>query len=263
MMTKPVRSIHLPGATVLESLRERASAVLQSWGREWIAGWSAHATALGNLRVTAPVEPREPGDSWEQFGGIWFRCGLAETEELASSITGEPQTTGSGLADDWMRDLVDRAWRSRNEMLSAGLAGRAVDGAPLQVTSALPSGLFEFGSGAVEISCKPLGLDAIADNTVWRTIAPPARARDSNRNRLVPLETALRAHRTNARLDVMLGSVDLELASLSDLRCGDVLNLPSRLDEGITVLCEGRPLTRALLGAVRGRKCIRLLGHQT
>jgi len=260
MTTKPVRPIHLPGATELESLRERAWAALQSWGRDWIAAWPVDPALLGNLRVTAPVST-EAGNSWEQFGGMWFQCGLVQTEQLAGAITGE-LTTGSGVADDWMRDLVDRAWRSRNEALNAGLVSNAVAAAELQVTSVLPSSLFELGSGAVEISCRPLGLHAIADNSVWRAIPPPARGRQHSRARLVPLEGALHGTCSKARLEVMLGAVDIELASLSDLRRGDVLSLPSRLDGGVDVLCEGKPLTQALLGAVRGHKCVRLLGHQ-
>ena len=259
MTTKPVRPIYVPGATALESLRERAWTALQSWGRDWIASWLADPARHGNLRVTAPVR-KEAGKSWEQFGSMWFQCGLAETEQLVNAITGE-LTTGSGIGDDWMRDLVDRAWRSRNEALSAALVSHAVAGAELQVTSELPSSLFEVGSGAVEIACRPLGLHAIADSAVWRTIAPPALAHRRSRARLVPLEAALGGG-ARTRLEVMLGAVEIELASLSDLRRGDVLNLQSRLDAGIDVLCQGQPMTQALLGAVHGRKCVRLLGHE-
>ncbi len=262
MTTKPVRPIYLPGATALAALRERVWAALQSWGRDWIGGWSADPTLLENLRVAAPGGLAAAVNSWEQSGGLWFRCGRAETERLAGAITGEGELTGTGIADDWMRDLVDRVWRSRNEALSAGLSGSTVAEGKFHVTSVLPSSLFEFGSGAVEISCKPLGLYAIADQSVWRTIAPPARAHQYSRPRLVPLEAALRGARARTRLDVMLGAVDIELASLSDLRRGDVLNLTSRLDTGIAVLCAGKPLTQALLGTVGGRKCVRLLGHQ-
>jgi flagellar motor switch/type III secretory pathway protein FliN len=260
MTTQPVRPIYVPGATALESLQERAWTALQSWGRDWIAGWPADPTRLGSLRVTAPVR-KEAGKSWEQFGSMWFQCGLTESEQLANAITGE-LITGSGIGDDWMRDLVDRAWRSRNEALSGALVSDTVAAAEVQVTSELPSSLFALGSGAVEIACRPLGLHAIADSSVWRTIAPPALAHQHSRPRVGPLEAALRARGTKVRLDVMLGAVEVELAGLSDLRRGDVLNLPSRLDGGIEVLCEGQPLAQAFLGAVRGRKCVRLLGHQ-
>jgi len=260
MTNKPVRPIHVPGSTALESVRERAWTALQSWGRDWIASWLADPARLGNLRVTAPVR-KETGKSWEQLGSMWFQCGLTETEQLANAITGE-LTTGSGIGDDWMRDLVDRAWRSRNEALSGALVSSTVGAVDLRVTSELPSSLFEPGSGAVEIACRPLGLHAIADRSVWRTVAPPTLANQHSRSPLAPLEAALRGGGARARLDVMLGSVEIGLASLSDLRPGDVLTLPSRLDEGIDVLCEGRPLAQAVLGAVHERKCVRLLGHQ-
>jgi flagellar motor switch protein FliM len=43
-----------------------------------------------------------------------------------------------------------------------------------------------------------------------------------------------------------------------DLRCGDVLRLPQRLDQGIAVLCEGKMLAHALLGETQGRKSVQL-----
>lgn len=74
---------------------------------------------------------------------------------------------------------------------------------------------------------------------------------------LTPLDRAVQ--RTRVALDIMLGSVEVELPKLLDLRCGDVLRLPQRLDQRIAVLCAGRPLARAVLGETQGRKCVQLL----
>jgi flagellar motor switch protein FliM len=79
----------------------------------------------------------------------------------------------------------------------------------------------------------------------------------------LPKQTALdqAAARARMRLDAMLGSVEVELPKLLDLRCGDVLRLPLRLDQRICVLCEGIPLAHAALGETQGRKGMQVIAR--
>jgi len=90
-------------------------------------------------------------------------------------------------------------------------------------------------------------------------LPPTERGTVQRRPALIPLDRALR--RGNAQLAVMLGSVEVELPKLMDLRCGDVLRLPQRLDREITVLCGGKVLARAALGERQGRKCVQLASN--
>jgi hypothetical protein len=120
----------------------------------------------------------------------------------------------------------------------------------------LPENLRDFGSGAVQLSCEALGLFAIADRAVWRSVPPSERAAVA-RPALTPVDRA--ASRAAVRLDVMLGSVEVELPKVLDLREGDILRLPQRLDQPLAVVCAGKPLAHAVLGEVHGRRGAQLV----
>jgi flagellar motor switch/type III secretory pathway protein FliN len=122
----------------------------------------------------------------------------------------------------------------------------------------LPASLFEFGAGAVYFSCEQLGLYAIADHSIWRAVPPNDRARTA-RPKLTPVDQAVK--RPTARIDVVLGAVELDLSNMLDLRNGDVLRLPQRLDEGLSVLCEGQLLARGALGERDGRVSVQLISR--
>jgi hypothetical protein len=123
----------------------------------------------------------------------------------------------------------------------------------------LASDLFAFGSGAVQLSCQAIGLHAIADGAVWRSI-PPLCDPPPRLAPLTPLHLA--AKRGKARLEVVLGGVDIELNALMDLRHGDVLRLPLRLDERVSVHSGKRVLAEAQLGEVHGRKGVQVFSLQ-
>jgi len=158
--------------------------------------------------------------------------------------------------DEWTRDIFEQAWHSRNRALCVALSGPPAAQGPAESAATLPAHLFEFGSGAIRLSCEFLGLHAIADSSVWRNVPPLERTRQHSLPRVSVLEIA--ARRANVRLEVLLGAVEIDLPRLLDLRCGDVLSLPTRLDERVAVLCEGRPLAHGLLGAARNNKCVQL-----
>jgi hypothetical protein len=261
-----VRPIHMPGTAALASLRERAHAALSDWALEWASGWPSGGNPMATFRVCSVTGAGQAYDyEYDAVGGdagcVWFRRAGADLTELGCTVVGPQLMPGSVSVDDWIADVVDQARDARNRALVTALLGAAIgERSPVRV-SELPGRLFAVGSGAVELSCDLLGLYAIADGAVWRTVPPTERERLRSLPKLTPLNAAVR--RANARLDVILGSVEVDLPKLLDLRCGDVLRLPQRLDRGITVLCEGKPLGRAALAQLQGRKCVQLLpNHQ-
>jgi len=259
------RPIHLPGTAALALLRERAQAALGEWAREWVSGQPACGNPVENLGLYSVTSAgRAHGDEYEAVGGdagcIWVRRGVADITALGRAVVGAELWPGTGAADDWIADVVDQARAARDRALCSALFGTVVAGLSPARSGELPGHLFAVGSGAVELSCELLGLNAIADAAVWRAVPPTERQQLRSLPRLAPLNVAVR--RAGVRLEVVLGSVEVDLPQLLDLRCGDVLRLSQRLDLGITVLCEGKPLGRAALAQLQGRKCVQLLANQ-
>jgi hypothetical protein len=264
-MIQPVRPIHFPGAAALNLIRERAYAALDVWAREWVRGWGVDAGRVAVLQVQADIDRTcAKGYEYEQVPGeagcIWFRRGGSDRTRLGCAVVGPELMSAAEGADDWIDAVIDEATQARNRALCAALMGASTAGLSPAQTTPLPESLFAVGSGVVELSCDALGLHAIADNAVWRGVPPIERTRRQLRPKLTPLDEATR--RANARLDVRLGDVEIDLLELVELRSGDVLRLPQRLDRGISVLCEGMPLARATLGATHGRKCVQFLLEQ-
>jgi hypothetical protein len=255
-----VRPIHLAGATALESLRERAVAALDAWAREWLTGLGPEGlSGLTDLVVATDARPLQ-AIGYEVLrvgsGAMWFRRSRSDHKQLGCAVVGFDAMTDIPNPDSWIEAVIDQACDDRDRRLCSALMGAPVAGAVLSM-GALPDELFAFGSGAVYLSCELLGLHAIADGTVWRGTPPVERSRQNRRPKVTPLDTAVRS--ATARVEVVLGSVEVELPKVLDLRCGDVLRLPQRLERAITVLCEGRPLARAALGEHQGRKSVQLL----
>jgi flagellar motor switch protein FliM len=113
-------------------------------------------------------------------------------------------------------------------------------------------------SGAVLIDCEALGLLAIADESVWRSL-PPTRRAASDLEPLVPLDRAMRD--SEVSLEAILGGADVDFSRLVDLRCGDVLVLPQRLSEPLTVTYAGAAIAHAGFGQRDGAICIQLSGR--
>lgn len=259
-MSAAVRPIHVPGAAARESLRQRAQAALDAWAREWVSADPGGAQPTMVLQV-CPVHEGDRSRDHERYdalrtetGVIWFRCTHDDRFTFDTAVAGAGLMADGSHADEWIAGVTDDAWGARNHALCSALLG-----SPVRDERTIPpsAGLLALGSGAVELSCEALGLHALADSGVWRSVPPSERAAASPLPKLTPLDRAVQ--RTKVALDIMLGSVEVELPKLLDLRCGDVLLLPQRLDERIGVLFVGRPLARAVLGETQGRKCVQLL----
>lgn len=189
---------------------------------------------------------------------MWIRRSVTDYLNLGRCVVGPELMPRAICGDDWIAGVVDSAWDARNSALCSTLLG-----APSTVLRApeveLPEALFAFGSGAVQLSCDILGLHAIADKAVWRALPVVPRAPAQSLPSLAPLDQA--TQRAVVRLDVVVGDVEVDLPNLLDLHCGDVLRLPQRLDEGMTVLLEGKPLARAVLGRMQDRMCVQVFAN--
>ena len=61
-------------------------------------------------------------------------------------------------------------------------------------------------------------------------------------------------------IQATLGDVEIELPKVMDLCRGDVLRLAVRLDQPLTLACEGKPFAHAALGEAAGRKAVQITG---
>jgi len=254
-MKEPVRPIHLPGAAALESVREHAAAALDEWAREWVVD-DASSMSLRCSGVSVEAQSPDYQLLRAKEGCIWFRRSGTDRERLGHAIVGAARLPDVTRADSWLVAAIDQACNERDRGLCSVLLGSPI-AERISPLSTLPDEVLAFGSGAVQLSCEWLGLYAVVESSVWRKIPPIARDGQRRMPRADTLDTALRGAGT--RLEVMLGSVEVELFKVLDLRHGDVLRLPQRVDQPIAVLCEGRPLARGALGDSGGRKCVQLL----
>ncbi|MET0534971.1 MAG: FliM/FliN family flagellar motor C-terminal domain-containing protein [Steroidobacter sp.] len=262
-MNASVRPIHLPGAQALEWIRERARAALDAWARQWLNGWQENDSRISALRVDTNIgESLSDAHQYQPVrsngGRVWFRDGTSDRTAFGGAVVGSELMLRAGCVDDWIAGVVEHAWQARNDALASELLGAASKSLP--VVSELPDELRSFGSGAVHLDCGPLGLHVIVDRSVWRSVPPSQRAA-----RPLPGLDSLEHSLKNARvrLEITLGSVDVDLANVLDLRRGDVLRMRHRLDQPLTLLCAGKPVAKALLGERQGHKCVRIIAdHQ-
>lgn len=258
MSSDVTRPIILLGETALNSLRLRAEAVLDAWAGDWMT------TLRPRLRAAAAeVSPRPPHDEvfehWAgERGSVWFRCEAEDDALLGRTVVGPGLMTDAGCADDWIAEVVVRARQTRNRALCTALMGEPLAEPSLVPSTELPGSLHSLGSGAVHLSCSALGLSAIAAAEALTCLEPVGPVFQGRvRPALTPLNKALGG--CKARLSVPLGSVEIALDTLLNLHCGDVLRLPQRLGDDLTVYCEGKPLAKAALGEQHGRKGVQLL----
>jgi hypothetical protein len=252
-----VRPVLVLDERVLGAVCEQACAGLAAWGQDWLAGPPPrpHACAAGEA-------PRnETFEHWRgERGSVWIRWEPADDARLVETVAGASALQGQAFADEWIAALVRRARRLRNAALCAALAGGTSSEPAEPATMRLPRALFAGGAGTVRLESQALGLVALVDRAAWQGL--PRIDREAGAPGLplparVPLESAMGGARL--RLDVMLGSVELELPRILQLHAGDVLRLPRRLDEPLVVSCAGRPLAHAVLGERQGRRSVLLL----
>jgi hypothetical protein len=153
------RTPHLPSATALELLRQRAQVALETWIEEWAAG----RPPLAVVAVTTAIDHAEwRGHSCHQLcdpnGGLWIRASATDQTRLLQCIFGPDREGASGELID---EIVNMAALARAEELRAALFGEA--SLPVaELVTQLPAELFASGSSAVQMICNSVGLRAIA-----------------------------------------------------------------------------------------------------
>ncbi|MBB6091179.1 flagellar motor switch/type III secretory pathway protein FliN [Povalibacter uvarum] len=256
-MSAAVRPIHVPGTAALEWLRDRVQSALDAWGREWVNGYTAGSAAVQVSAISHA--PRSLAYEYERVSAktasVWFRSNEAERLAMSCAVLGDELTPLASGTDEWVVGIVDCAWLARNQTLAEALLGRPVLADYPATLTALPDRLFRPLSAAVLIGCEALGLLAIADESVWRSMPPMRRAPD-DLDPLVPLDQAICDSQVS--LEAILGGAEVDLSRLVDLRCGDVLVLPQLLSEPLTVTCADTAIARAGLGQRNGLISIQL-----
>jgi hypothetical protein len=197
-------------------------------------------------------------DEWGgERGHLWFRCERDDMLNLGRSLFGSyPGNEGEFPA--WIEKIILCARDDFRKAISKVLLGDGLVAASRVSSEAMPRSIFQSGSGAVQIVCPESGLYVVADMDIWKNRSLVLAGASS---RALPPLSALEGAliRKTATLEVVLGGVQVELSMLLNLCCGDVLRLPNRLDDSLTVLCEGVPLARAHLGEVRGQVGVQLV----
>lgn len=257
-MSAAVRTIHLPSATALDAIRARIQFALQTWAAQWVRGWQPTDVLAVSLCGASECPTRAHGSRYEPVsaavGTLWLRRGAADCSRMGEAVVGDRLVPNGTYVDDWIGAALASAYAACRQELYRALLN-ADPPAEHAAFDLLPEHLTVLGSGAIHVACERIGIDAFADSAVWRSL-PPQRMALRPRPPLTPLYLAVQRH--DARLDVVLGGVDVEIPMLTDLRCGDVLRLPKRLNESLSVECQGRPVAHAVLGDFQGQKSIQL-----
>jgi len=121
-----------------------------------------------------------------------------------------------------------------------------------------------------------LGFEAVCDlgggpSAIW--IVLPQTALESARARLEEAKVAVRRpdrawlgalhgaiEQTEVVVSADLGRLELSAREVLGMRAGDVLHLPTRGEDPLSICVEGRPLLSGLAGVSRGRNAVRVVG---
>jgi Type III flagellar switch regulator (C-ring) FliN C-term len=266
-MSVEVQDLVVPGDTIFDGLRERVQAALELWSRAWLVDATFQAAvqatvvvATANAADSLPEQPFELVQS-SAPGRLWIRTAPADRSMLARAVMGFEVSLDEHVIDPWVADVSNRAWVTRNDAVCAALLKGPVCLGPEGRAARLSPRLFRFGSGTVQISCDALGLYLLVDADLSRTAAPPSDTTAVSLLNAVRLSEAIRSECVH--LEVLLGTVDLPLPQILDLRCGDVLRVTRRLEERLSVHCAGNPIALAALGQSFGRTAAQLFAsHQ-
>jgi flagellar motor switch/type III secretory pathway protein FliN len=183
---------------------------------------------------------------------VWIRNSVEDRNGLVRSLLGEAHLPVEGANDPWSRAALAQAVEERGHCLARALVGEVV-----ATTDRAPDGeVFDFASGAVQITCEALGLHVVANSGVLQHIPPRPRS-VASRPAPKPLQEA--AHSAPLTLTVVAGSVELDLVRLLDLQVGDVIRLPTRLTDRMPVMLDGQPVAQGSLGRCGEHKAVQLV----
>lgn len=151
-------------------------------------------------------------------------------------------------------DVVDEALDALITGLLAEISGFPVR--PAEPTP-IPDGLFRPGGGAAlcVLTYRDAALKLLLPADALSQAAPP---KPAVRGSLTPLRQALES--VPVKLGVELSRAELTLGYLNTLAIGDVLALPTKVDQALRVLAPGEVrVCDAHLGTAEGRRAIELI----
>jgi flagellar motor switch/type III secretory pathway protein FliN len=238
----------------MRAIELRVLTALAPWGKSWLP----EATQEPQLQVQALGGASQLQGRFTRYsndvGSVWFRADDGDDAALATVLLGTTESRpGPKSVDPVLGRALAQARSARERAIAAVLIGAHADPA-----EAMPgSDLLLFGSGAVVLSSREIGLCAIADACCLRHVPPMESARSSQLSRLRPVETAIR--RAKVELSVSLGEVELELRQMVDLQAGDVIRLPTRLHDELEVCIGEEPVAAARLGLREESRAVQLI----
>lgn len=252
-MSAATRPLVLPGQHALDSLAERLSHALGTW----IERWSSEATAALAVAATA-AEKLPSGAMLEIIGnsGRLWRSNTAD-DQLAfqRAVFGDQVQAADVASDPWALSLLEEATVELDRCLAECLVGGAVS----TVARNPPTDLFAFGAGTIRFTCPHLGLELLADSNALQHVPPRPRAKNEPRPAsLSPLLSCARQATASVTVTVEIGRIELDLSRLLDLQPGDVLRLPTRLTDALTVSIDGHEIAKAALGHLGNHRAVQL-----
>lgn len=255
-MSDQVRALVFPTKESLGSIGQAVEAALEAWGADWIP------RSLIRIHVECVAE-LPSGDSFEHWrsdlGNVWIRSDRSDEAALRTAVLGGASTRAEMPVQDWGDEIVERACGDRNHAVCGALLSDLRPEISSVSSAAIPRSLAGTGSGAVRMSCEAIGLQAIADGAIWHSRTPLEREAVEHQQLVGVAPLAMALGQSSIQIDVLLGAAKVELTKLLNLRNGDVLRLPKKLDESLTVLCEGQAFASAVLGESNGRKSVQLV----
>ncbi len=250
-MSPDVRPLRFVSAHARGAVELRVLSALLAWMHDWIPNGAPEPA----LRVRAELDAAAMAAAADLHatanGRVWFRRSDADDCALAAALLGAAALPKLPT-DPVFAGALAQARRARNRAVAQALVGAHEDA----VESVPDPALRAFGAGALQIECETVGLSLLADGGVLRQV-PPREVGLRSATPAVALERTL----ANApvRVEVDLGSVEIELASLLELGRGDVIRVPTRLTEGALVHIDGAAIGRASLGTHEGRRAVQLV----
>lgn len=223
----------------------------QAWARDWGLDAAAGEAPLACSEAAAAYVP---GDAWAALGrgtrGTAWTCAAPDEEALlAQALFAAPDA-----ATPIVREVVAACRADVQARLACALqlAGTGGDGAP-------PPAAWQPWSGAL-LAVLPGGRRVLLEAALVRALLPPGRSEGRSQAARAPLVGVQRAAAAlTLPLQVRLAPCEVDLGSLQDLRPGDVLRLPHRLDAPAAVTGpDGQALFGGWLVRRHERKAVEL-----
>jgi hypothetical protein len=233
------RPLDFLGASALARARRAAAEALEEWRLAW--GAAPVAARVECARIWEIQGPFPQEREWWSTNEAW----LGVSPELAAGVENALFGASAPLAGEVARRAV--------EDLARRLLSRFAPGAVRRATPELPAALRRPGSGFVvldiELGAARLRLVARAPRAAEPALRTPAPLGD--------LPGALQ--RVAVTLDAQLAELDLELGVLHSLEAGDVIRLPSQVDQPLRLAApDGRTVCLGDLGRLEGCRALAL-----